>query len=148
MVFLLIIFGIVVSIMGGTGEKTVTGQPSVLNIDVLREPERTNTDEPRRLVVSISNSDSTDVVYADTLPQDDAFLRLTEERFEQEPACRLIRDRLAFYARTLIQIDKLKRANHIQVNVCTDAKFRIISFILKECAQYRNDVPWVRLASK
>ena len=146
-VFLLIIFGIIASVMAGAGQDQEPGLPSTFKITLQREPARPDTREQPRMIVTILNSDTVGTIYTEMLPPDDMLMTMSPSLFETQPACTLLHRRISYFAENLA-LGTNRFSEHIEVIAGGDTKFRVIGFILKECAAYKNLIPWVRVATK
>jgi len=147
-VFLLIIFGIVMSVYNRAGTRPMPGPKDILTIHIQRESDGQSDESMPRLMVSISNSDQLGTVYMERFPLDESLNGLTQAEFEDLPACVLIRDRIEYYAVTLMREDVSKFSDHIYIKVTPDTRLRIVSFVVNQCTPYKELLPWVRLAAE
>jgi len=146
-VFLLIIFGIIASVLAGAGQDSDNTPTSTFKITLQREAERPDVHRQPGLVVTILNSDEQGTVYTDILPPDNELLAMSQAAFENQPACALLRSRISYFAENMALGTKIS-SEHVEVIAGSDTKFRVIGFILRECAAYKDLIPWVRVAGK
>jgi len=147
-VFLLIIFGIVLSVLGGTGGEPDDDKVSVMKIRIEREPEPIDPEAPRRLQVRIINSAQDNTIFEEYFTPDEQFLALSPSDFERLPACTLIANRIRVFVDSLLTGDPNSFSDFIEVSVSDDTKLRIINFITKACTPYREYLSWVRLLAE
>lgn len=146
-VFLLLIFGIVVScisryerMLGEVGKEV--GIKSHLSIHVYRE----TTDEA-------AGTDLVEIIYPnnkrtyfESFPPDNVLLGLDSAEFANLPACKLISTHLGEYISEYLQSpDTTNLVNHIDIRVAGDTKFRIVGFIINQCSGYWRYISWMNL---
>ena len=147
-VFLLIVFGIAISLFVNPHGLEPGEKPNeTLRIEIRRKG-LDATERKQPLAVTITYPDDFVAPLTETFPSDDSLVALNEEDFEAAPACRLIGSHIEAFVRDyLTNADQEEFPQFIDVQVSKDTKLRIVSFILKTCAAHRKNLYWVRLGS-
>lgn len=147
-VFLLIIFGLTISLYRYSREEGEEFLPRRLNIEIVRLPAEENELEGR-LQVIIDGSDAEGKTHIEQFPPDGEWARqeFGREAFEDLPACRLISERIIYFADTLLDrpAESDEYADHVYVEVVGDAPTRVVNFVMTELSPYRGRLPWVKL---
>jgi len=150
-VFLLIIFGLAISLFRFPTEPGDDPAVETLRIELVR-PSDQDSDAQDRLRVRVHGSDTTRTIYEADFPPDDSLSQFVTDReqFEDLPACRLIHDRLSYYVDSVMTAegDTSTVARHIHVTVTADTKLRLVNFILSELVPYRDRVHWAKLEAE
>jgi hypothetical protein len=145
-VFLLIIFGIVISVFNRVGLEPEENGRGGITIEIKRQGEITDKNEFPRLIVKIDKPGGRNLGYDSAFfPVDARIDDLDWKGFSSCDACQLIHDRIAYYADSLVVDDPQKFADQIYVKASRDTKFRIISFIMEQCSAHRPKLPSVKV---
>lgn len=150
-VFLLIIFGLVMSVYVSSGRDPGLEPPKTLRIELWRMSEtddqgKTETWTAARFV-SAANSLIGDTV---RFPSDEFLGRgaLNDLEFERLDASRFIREQIDAYGASFAKQDLDDLTRSIYVVISPDTRLRIVNFIATECMRIRGQVSWLRLESK
>jgi hypothetical protein len=147
-VFLLIIFGLAISLFRFPSETGDDPAVDTLRIELVRVGDK-DSDTQDRLRVRIHGSDTTRVVYEADFPPDDSLSQFVPDReqFVNLPACRLIHDRLTYFVDSVMIAagDTAAVPPHIHVTVAPDTRMRLVNFILGELVPFRDRVHWAKL---
>lgn len=147
-VFLLIIFGLTISLYRYSREEGDEYLPRRLSIEIDRLPAAEN-ELVGRLQVAVHGSDTTGNPYIRQFPPDREWAHpgFGNEAFEDLPACRLITERIVYFADSLLgrPSGAGEYADHVFVDVVGDAPTRVVNYVMTELSPYRGRLPWVKL---
>jgi hypothetical protein len=147
-VFLLIIFGLTISLYRYSREEGEQYLPRRLNIEVNRMP-AAEDELIGRLQVAVHGSDTTGRPYIELFPPDYEWANpdFSSEAFSDLPACQMISERIVYFADTLLSrpAGGTEFADHVFVDVVGDAPSRVVNHVMTELAPYRGRLPWVKL---
>ncbi len=150
-VFLLIIFGLAISLFRFPSEPGDDPAVETMRIELVR-PGDQDRNAQDRLRVRIHGSDATRAVYEADFPPEDSLAEFVADReqFENLPACRLIHDRLGYFVDSVLTAegDTSAVAQHIHVTITPDTQLRLVNFILGELVPYRDRVHWAKLEAE
>ena len=146
-VFLLLIFGLVVSLIGNLppedAEVPISDEweKEYFSIRILYHANETQDSN----AVEISYPDDGPVVSA-YLPDDSLLLAMDYDDFVKLPACILIANHLEKYANNyLTEADESNPDKHIDIRVDQEIRFRIVGYIIRECSGYWKKISWLNL---
>ncbi len=147
-VFLLIIFGLTISLYRYSREEGEQHLPRRLSIEIDRLP-AAEDELIGKLQVAVYGSDTTGVVYTEQFPPDRTWAsrEFSNEAFVRLPACRLISERIVYFADSLLNrpVGTGDYADHVFIDVVGDAPTRAVNFVMTELSPYRGRLPWVKL---
>lgn len=150
-VFLLIIFGLVMTVYVASGEDPGEKPSKMLRIELWRMSETDEQGETESWTAArFVDADGNLVSDTAHFPPDAGLgrNRLDDAQFEQLDACRLISRQLGELIQTIDDDDGTERTNTIHVVVAADTRVRIVSFIATECMPFHDRVKWLRLETE
>lgn len=145
-VFLLLIFGIAVSMLRAPLISKMEGvvprkEKSIMNIEIGRAVTGDQfTVSTVKITLPLVSNNPPLLAF----PEDGDLLSMPDNEFSEQPACTLIANSIQRYARILnegnLQNDHM---NEIYLTVTNDTKMRIINFIISECSNYGGVISWL-----
>lgn len=153
-VFLLIIFGLIVSVAGGI---TDVGPPlsKTFSIVIRRAPsmdDRPGLTASKRLMVEFLDAEGNPVGDTANFPIDDSlsWTFLNSSQFDELKPCQLIREQIEDFARSVRGAESEGEGEKavIHVQVTRDTKTRIVNYITRQCVEFQTNIGWVRLVTK
>ena len=153
-VFMLIIFGLIVSVAVGVTEK---GPPlsKTFSIVIRRAPsmdDRPGLTASRRLMVAFLDTEGNPVGDTANFPIDDSLSRtfLDSSQFDELKPCQLIREQIERFAGEVrgTESDGEGEIAVIHVEVTRDTKTRIVNYITRQCVEFQRNIGWVRLVAR
>lgn len=151
-VFLLIIFGLVISVSGFIGKDKGKSLTKTFTLVISRVETQNSQGEPEsRLSVTFRDAEKHEVSGTSYFPIDDSLSTSVIDRYEWErlPACSTIREHIATLTRSVGGgADSQCAHATLDVEVTHDTRTRIVNYILEQCAPLNCSIGWVRVVSK
>jgi len=152
-VFMLIIFGLVISVIGFVGKDEGPPSQKKFSIVIQRAPrqDRSGQPEPERLMVSFLDENGAQVGDTASFPIDDSLSvdTLDAGEFDGLRPCRLIREQVTLFAQSVRGRSEqtIPERATIHIEVTPDTKTRIVHYITRQCIPFQDNIGWVRLAA-
>ena len=154
-VFMLIIFGLVISVAWGVTDYTGPTLPKTFSIVIKRAPVQYDPQGarlPDHLMVEFFDAEGDRVGDTASFPDDDALAMdlMDADQFDELPPCRLIREQIEDFA-TLVRGTESEGEGEkavIHVQVTRDTRTRIVNYITRQCVDFQANIGWVRLVTR
>lgn len=152
-IFMLIIFGLVISISGGATKFEGPPLENLYSIVIKRAPvseELQGQVQSDRLMVEFFDENHRRIGDTASFPPDESEYWLDSDQFDNLRPCLLIREELGKLAAQLgaAGVNEITEKVEIHVEVTHDTKSRIVNYISQQCAQYQDKICWIRLSSR
>jgi len=154
-IFMLIIFGLVISVAWGVTDYTGPTLPKTFSIVIKRAPiqyDPQGTRLPDHFMVEFFDAEGGRVGDSASFPHDDALSTdsMDADQFDELQPCRLIREQIEDFARLVrgTESEGVGEKAVIHVQVTRDTKTRIVNYITRQCVPFQGDIGWVRLVTR